>query len=387
VNDLRNGMPPELDEMFRRREGDVTRIPELPTRVRRRIRTRQGLVAAAAAIAVAVATAIGVNLTAVGRGGDPDIGDQPPALSGPRPTHVAVTGRNDLFRWRILSGEAQDGRVPTILQTASLAGRSWYDATSTRLHLEPQGQVDTYLPGGVSNDRPNRVVVWGAFAEGVDRIVIHPGTPCSGRGPASDPIAVDRGGEPVWAVVVECGDGATVTELDGSGAELSFRPLPTPQPTYVWTVTSAHGDGAGWFLQRLVDGEGGVAIGDAGIPNDLQVEVSKSDLGDRPIAWGSTAAHPDGAKFVFGLNARTVESIVVVYGCWICEGARADDGGVVRASMQDFIEDPYGIFWIRVPLTTQALLLAFDASCNEVAREPVLREGTVTVPPDVCQTP
>jgi hypothetical protein len=379
VKDLRNETPPELDEMFRRREGDVGMVPELSVRTRRRIRTRQGLVAAAAILAVAAATAIAVNLAVVGRG-DPDIGDEPPAPSGPVPTHVAVTGRTDLFRWRVLTGPEQEGRLPTRLQTASLADDFWYDVTSTRLDVQPEAEVDTYLPAGVFTDVPNQVVLWGAFAPGVERVVIDPGTPCSGRGQAGPPVTAEHSDEPVWAVVVECGDGATVTELDASGAELGTRPLPTPQPVYVWAITTANGDGKGWILQRLVDGEGGVAIGDAGIPNDLQSVIpgqsviTEGKLGGDPVAWGSTPAHPDGAKFVFGLNARTVDSIVVVH-----------DDGVVSASTQDFIEDPYGTFWIRVPFTTQALLLAFDASCNEVARAPVIGEGAVTVPADVCQ--
>ena len=374
MNDLRNEMPPELDEMFRRREGDVGMIPQLPVRTRRRIRTRQGLVAAAAALAAAAATAIAVNLAVVGRG-DPDIGDEPPAPSGPVPTHVAVTGRTDLFRWRVLTGPEREGRLPTRLQTASLVDDFWYDVTSTRLDVGPEAEVDTYLPAGIFTDVPNRVVVWGAFAPGVERVVIDPGTPCSGRGPADAPVTVDHVDEPIWAMSVECGDGGTVTEFDASGEEVSSRPIPDPQVIYVWAITTAHGDGKGWFLQRLVDGEGGVAIGDAGIPNDLETVITESDLGQDPVAWGSTAAHPDGAKFVFGLNARTVDSIVVVH-----------DDGVVRASMQDFIEDPYGTFWIRVPVTTQGLLLAFDASCNELAREPVIGEGSVTVPADVCPT-
>jgi hypothetical protein len=372
VNDLRNEMPPELDEMFRRREGDVGMVPELPVRTRRRIRTRRGLVAAAALLAVAAATAIAVNLAVVGRG-DPDIGDEPPAPSGPVPTHVAVTGRTDLFRWRVLTGPEQEGRLPTRLQTASLVDDFWYDVTSTRLDVQPEAEVDTYLPAGVFTDVPNRVVVWGVFAPGVERVVIDPGMPCSGRGQAGPPVTVDSADEPIWAVTVECGD-ATVTEFDASGEEVASRPMPDPQPVYTWAITTAKGDGKGWFLQRLVDGEGGVAIGDAGIPNDLQTVIRERDLGDDPVAWGSTAAHPDGAKFVFGLHARTVDSIVVVH-----------DDGLVRASTQDFIEDPYGTFWIRVPFTTQALLLAFDASCNEVARAPVIGEGAVTVPADACQ--
>jgi hypothetical protein len=373
VNDLRNEMPPELDEMFRRREGDVRLIPELPVRIRRRIRTRQGLVVAAAAMAAAAATAIAVNLAVVGRGADPDIGDQQPPIV-PQPTHVAVSGSTDVFRWRVLTGDEQEGRLPTVLQTSSLSGGTWYRVTSTRLDVRPEAEVDTYVPAGVFTDVPNRVVVWGAFAPGVERVVVDPGTPCSGRGQAGPPVTVDRADEPIWAVTVECGD-ATVTEFDASGNEAASRPIPDPQPVYTWAITTANADGKGWILQRLVDGEGGVAIGDAGIPNDLQTVIRERDLGDDPVAWASTAAHPDGAKFVFGLNARTVNSIVVVH-----------DNGVARASMQDFIEDPYGTFWVRVPFTTQALLLAFDASCNEVTRAPVIGEGAVTVPADVCRT-
>src|SRR5262245_40261161 len=107
MSELRNRPPDELLAMFERREGDVRPAMPMPPTVRRRVRTRRGVTAAA--VVALSALVIGIAIRTL-----PDAFDRRPA-NEPEPPSVQMvptaSGHTELFRWQVLAGLGDDGRL------------------------------------------------------------------------------------------------------------------------------------------------------------------------------------------------------------------------------------------------------------------------------------
>src|SRR5262245_22934868 len=155
MSDVRNHPPAELLEMFERRQGDLGPVEPMPPSIRRRIRTRR-TVTAAAVVALSV-LAIGVAIKALPGAFDSQPANPTPPAPSLRPT---ASGHTELFRWQVLAGPGEHGRVATELQISSLAGGDW--TTVGERSFDPTGSAFTssYLEAGQYADHlPSATVV------------------------------------------------------------------------------------------------------------------------------------------------------------------------------------------------------------------------------------
>jgi hypothetical protein len=376
MSDVRNRPPTDLLEMFERREGDVRPAMPMPGSIRRGIRARRGTVAVAG---VASALALAVVVRALPLTLDTQPAVTPTTAPPTRELEPTASGRTELFRWRVLAGSI-DGRLETELQTSSLSGGDW--SSVSERSFDPAGPSFTasFLLAGPFVDRPSEVVVWGFVPSGADHVVFESGEGCDTITIESDEVVAAPGSSlGIWGTKTRCGgvsagSTGTVSALGPSGDEIASNGYGAPVASDVWAVTTARRGGVGWVLRRLLDNPTGIAIGDAGIPNDLRSPIRGDQLSaDAPVAWGTTPPAGDGT-FVFGISAREVDHVILVL----------PDGETVDATFTIFPEDPFDVFWADVPNDEPSQLVAFDARCQVLANESMNGRPVGDPPPGAC---
>ena len=370
MSDLRNHPPIELLEMFERREGDVRPAMPMPSSVRRRVRTRRGV--AAAAVVALGALVIGVAIKTLPAAFDnrPANEPKPPAVQ----LHPTASGHTELFRWQVLAGPGDDGRLDTQLQISSLAGGDW--TTVVDRSFDPAGSAfsSTYLEEGQFIDgSPSTTVVWGYFPDGTDRVVLEPGPECATITiDASDAIAVRGGRGAIWATKVRCSGPGTIVAHGADGTEIATNGYTQPIPADVWGLTTSRHGGIGWVLHRILDQPTGIGIGDGGIPDDIRSPIRADQLSTATVAWGMTPPAKDG-RFVYGIGVRDVDHVILML----------PDGSTVTATLTTLPDDTFDVFYADVP-QTPVQLTAFDAHCNVLVNES-MNGGQVDPPAGGCE--
>jgi hypothetical protein len=374
MSDIRHEAPQELVEMFRRREREAGAPLPLSVATRRRIHRRQGLAAAA------VATACVLVFVAVSRGSILSADHRPASTPSPQPApldlDVTANGRTGLFRWRVLTAQIHDGTVRTVLQTASLAGGDWHAVEERELALGAEPAFGAYRLAGPFPDQGSSSLLWGLVPEGATSIEIRTGEGCpvvridasEASTPSADPAVS------VWGAEVRCDGPGTITSIGPRGSEVATRVYQPPVASDLWSIATARAGGVGWDLHRLVDLPTGVAVGDAGVPNDIQGSIRGDRLDVDPVAWASTAPGPGGA-FVYGIASMNVDRIVFVLG----------DGSTVKAMRTLLPGDPFQVFWADLSSSAGAELVAFDAGCSVVFQDALSGGHTGDVPPSACR--
>jgi hypothetical protein len=359
MSELRNRPPKDLLEMFERRESDVRPSLPMPPSIRRRIRTRRGI--GAVALATVCALIIGVAVRTL-----PSALDSRPADESPKPPSTQLqptaSGHTEVYRWRVVAGHVVDGRIPTELQTSSLAGGPW--ATVAVRSFDPTATAFTamFLAAGQFLDRPSTTVVWGFVPPGSDRIVLKPGAGCDALTiPAEEAFSIPGETIGLWGANVRCSGPGTIVAQGSDGTAIATTGYTQPIPADAWALTTSRHGGVGWVLRRILDPPTGIGIGDAGIPNDIRSPIRGDRLSAAtPIAWGMTPASEDGA-FTFGISVREVDHVVLV----------VPGGDTVEATFTILPGDPFDVFWADVVGTTPIRLIAYDAACQVIANEPV----------------
>ena len=370
MSDLRNHPPIDLLEMFERREGDVRPAMPMPPSVRRRVRTRRGV--AAAAIVALGALLIGVAIKTL-----PTAFDSRPA-DEPKPPAVRLfptaSGHTELFRWQVLAGPGDDGRLDTQLQISSLAGGDW--TTVEERSFDPTGSAfsSTYLEEGQFLDgSPSTTLVWGFLPDGADRVVLEPGPECATiTFDASDTTIVKGGRGAIWATRVRCGGPGTIVARGAGGAEIATNGYTQPIPADVWGITTSRHGGVGWVLHRILDQPTGIGIGDGGVPDDIRSPIRADQLSSASVAWGMTPPADDG-RFVYGIAVRDIDHVILML----------PDGSTVKAILTTLPDDTFDVFYADVSQTPMQLT-AFDARCNVLVNES-MNGGPVGPPAGGCE--
>jgi hypothetical protein len=346
----------------------------MPDDIRNRIRVRRG-------VATALAVAAGVLLVAIAIGSLRIVGGARPGGTPTPPVLVpTAAGRTQLFRWRVMAASV-DGRIETELQTASLAGGGWFTVAERSFDPERTAFADAFRLTGSSVDRHSSdVLVWGFVPSGANRLSFDPGEGCDTIAIGPEEVVTDpEVGFGVWGTALrtvggKCVGPGNISALRTAGDVLAENGYAAPIASDLWALTTAKRGGVGWVLHRTLGTPTGIAIGDAGIPNDLRRPI----LGDRlsadvPVAWETTPPASDGT-FVFGITLPSVDHVVLVL-----PGAQIAD-----ATMTSLPGDPFDVFWADVPNAEPVQLVVFDAACEIVANESMNGRPVGNPPSGAC---